>query len=190
MSFTITRPSGEVLRLDRTDAESYSPSSTITEHPIEDGSTVSDHIQSRPLPITVEGIITESPYDRGDVGVLIGRTGVDRINAALEFLRAASTEILTVESTRLGSFSSYGLASYQHRIGVLRELRLSLNLRQVRLAEVETVSIPPLAPAPTQSTGAPDGQDAGQQASADTEGEDDATDKSAAVSLLEAVGFF
>ncbi len=79
-----------------------------------------------------------------------------------------------------------GLESFRHRIGVLRELRLVYNFREVKLAEVTTVIIP----ADTQSVGAPDGQDAGQQANSDTEGEDDATDKSAAFTLLESVGFF
>jgi len=53
---------GEVF-VDCTHLEEIEFSNTITDHPIEDGAALADHIYKNPVKIKVEGSITESPID-------------------------------------------------------------------------------------------------------------------------------
>ena len=65
MSGTIARPDGQTLRFDVVVKESFNPQNAVTDHPVEDGTVFSDHIQKKPEEFTVIGIISENPFQRG-----------------------------------------------------------------------------------------------------------------------------
>lgn len=48
--------------LDATVKEGFSAPSELTQHPIEDGSDIADHIIIRPQKLTIEGVISETPF--------------------------------------------------------------------------------------------------------------------------------
>jgi len=50
-----------VINLDATLSESHSRSAQVTEHPVEGGAVVSDHIIADPAEITINGVVTNSP---------------------------------------------------------------------------------------------------------------------------------
>ena len=49
------------ILLDATISESHKYDSEITQNPIEDGSNVADHIQLKPVKLSLEGLITDTP---------------------------------------------------------------------------------------------------------------------------------
>lgn len=58
-----------LLRLDATLQETHERSSVITDHPIEIGSTIQDHIQVQPRKLFMEGYVTDTPLTGSSVGV-------------------------------------------------------------------------------------------------------------------------
>lgn len=179
MSTTITRPDGQFLTLDAAEAIVLSPAVDVTEHPIEDGSPVSDHAQPRPLEVAIRGIVTESPLGGGE-------GGPERVDRALTFLRECVGLPLTVESPRIGVVSNLVLTGYPQRFTVSRSVPIDLTLRQVRIAETGSVQIPPRLPRETVAVEAPDEQDAGNQPTEDDTNEAaKQRDRSALFSLRE-----
>jgi len=51
----------DTIELDVTMRENHNYSSRVTNYPIEDGSTLSDHIINEPTTLNLEGIVTDSP---------------------------------------------------------------------------------------------------------------------------------
>jgi len=50
-----------IIPLDASLSESHTRDSQVTRNPIEDGSTVSDHVMLNPIKLTIEGLISDSP---------------------------------------------------------------------------------------------------------------------------------
>jgi hypothetical protein len=57
-----------VVKLDATIATGLSFPSTVTEHAIEDGSTIADHVRNNPDVVTVTGFVTNTPAVLAGVG--------------------------------------------------------------------------------------------------------------------------
>lgn len=51
------------IELDCSISESHTSEVEVTEHPVEVGSAVSDHARRKPLGLTIEGMITDTPVD-------------------------------------------------------------------------------------------------------------------------------
>lgn len=58
-----------LLRLDATITETHDRTSTITDHPIEGGSFVQDHIHRAPRKLFIEGYSTDTPLNGSSFGV-------------------------------------------------------------------------------------------------------------------------
>tara|TARA_R100000655_G_scaffold16426_4_gene35695 strand:- start:4556 stop:5161 length:606 start_codon:yes stop_codon:yes gene_type:complete len=58
-----------LLRLDATLSEIHDRSSRITDHPIEGGSMMQDHIARMPRKLTIEGYVTDTPLIGSSFGV-------------------------------------------------------------------------------------------------------------------------
>jgi hypothetical protein len=157
MSVTLTRPNGQTLTFDASPRQSHDVQVNLTEHPIEDGSTISDHGQARPREMSITGIVSETPLT-GAVG------GPVRIEDALRFLTEAGegVERLTV-TTRLGTSSGWVLMSWPHDVTVLRGLVFELRLRQIRIASATVITLPREVPAPRYADTAPPNADVGTQ---------------------------
>lgn len=70
------------ILLDATLKESFKAEAEVTQHPIEDGADVSDHVILKPTSLTISGIVTETPFEGlpglvkaagASVGSLIGQ---------------------------------------------------------------------------------------------------------------------
>ena len=187
MSTAITRPDGQSLTFDVAEVITVSPTLTVTEHPVEAGGAVSDHVQRRPTPITVRAKMTESPF--GNEG------GQARVDRALAFLRECEGQLLTLESDRVGVVSNLVLLGYPQRFTYVLDVPMDITLREIRIAKTGTVLLPPRVPRPSVQDSAPDEQDVGQQATEETgaPGEGDAeadVDRSKAAALLVGLGLF
>ena len=155
---------------------------SVTSHPVETGSTVSDHAQVQPDQLTITGIVSETPY-----ASVASSGGADRTAQALAFLDGAAGELLTVVTAAFGTLRNMVLTRIPTEADNVRRLGFDLEFRQVVLATAGLVDIPPEQ---TSSSGLPDEQDVGDQPT-DTSEDDPAqeeADTSLLLDLLTAVG--
>ena len=165
MSFSIIRPDGAVLVFDACLRESHSAELEATEHPLEDGAVIVDHVRRLPYRLAAEALINEAA---GPGEGSLTETGIDRIRAALAFLRACERQPLRVVTDRLGTVENMLLTGYPHDVETVRNLPFSLRFVQARFAEQATVIIPPAAPRPSAQAGSPTATDVGAQATKDS----------------------
>lgn len=182
MSAVIVHPSGARLTLDATLVEDYAPRVAASVHPIEPG--VTDNTQRLPTTFSIQGIVTESPF-QGAPGPF---TGVDRPLDALAFLESCVGELLTVITSRYGSISPVLLIGWPHRVDINRHLPITLEFQTVAVAQLQTVFIPPERPRVEVAATLADEQDLGnRQTETNRDARADA-EQSAAVRLLSWIG--
>ena len=143
---TIIRENGERLSLDAVLRFAASPENLVTQHPLEDGSFVSDHIQTLPETITFSGPVSETALDARQAFP----NDPNRPARVRDFLRACSGETVTVVSSTLGTYRNMALVRYPHEIKTRRGIEFTLVLKEIRIG-VRSVILAPLAP--TQDVG-------------------------------------
>lgn len=132
-----------MLTLDASLSEAYSASAEVTEHPVETGSAVVDHVRPRPREVRVEGLITEqvvtsdAPADRDRP-----LAAYERLSAILE---AGQPVNITSGLTLVENVVMTSLDVPRDR-STGRALRFSATFREIRFATSETVELPPSAP--------------------------------------------
>lgn len=167
---------------------SFAPSWTVTDHPVETGAAVSDHVQKQPETITLTCIITENPVKIG--GVIGGRI---RLRALTQFLRdtADARQFVDIVTRRLGVFRNYVITRAPHVIDKVARLQFDLELREIRLATAGTVliSVDDVDTEGDVWAGVPDELDVGEQGTTSTESDPEAeeVDQSALAALVDAI---
>jgi len=156
----------------------------VTEHPIEDGSVTSDHAQQLPQRIILTCIVTESPVTVDPFEA----EGPQRVLDARSTLEGFIGQLLSYQSDRFGLFENMMIESYPHSVETRRSYSFTISLKNVRIAEFQSVSIPPEAPAPPAEGGAPDEVDTGEQPTETPSDEEETEDKSWLLKGLEAIG--
>jgi len=188
VGISIIRADGSTtLSFDGVITYSLARSVTTTDHPIEDGSTITDHAQRQPAILGVRAVVTETPWVH-----VSSSGGAARVSAALDFLDAAAAERLTVVTDRYGTLENMLLTRYPSTEEGAGKLEWDLEFREIKIATAGLVEVPPDVPAADTSAGAglPDAQDVGEQptTSTETDPEQEAADKSLLLNLLESVG--
>lgn len=133
----------------------FAPEASATEHPVETGVTISDHIQIRPAHFTVEAYVTESPL--GVALVPLAQA------SAIAFLKGCLGQLLTVIIDGEGTFFNMVLEGFPHSRTAVEGRPISLRFKEIRIATALSVQIPPGVPAPVAAAGAPTELDLGQQ---------------------------
>lgn len=168
MGFAIERSDGFFLTLDSTIAQVFVSSAVVTEHPVESGVAITDHVQPQALRVAVEGVVTETPYQLQDSDlsmILFLTDGPERTEAARAFMRSLEGDLVTIVSDRVGTVESCVVERWVDTVDRFGRLNLSIDLRQIRIAEAEVVVIPPDLPA---NAGMSSEQDTGDQATSPT----------------------
>lgn len=177
---------GGVLAIEGVLEYTLESSADATEHPVERGAEIVDHVQVKAKRLRFRGQVTESPFAR------VSRSGGQaRVARAREFLDRCAGTLVTVVTDVLGTFENMTMVRWPVKRGTFRRIDLDLEFRQVRLAEAGLVSIPPEAPSTSSAAaGLPDEQDVGEQptTSSSAEPEQEAADQSALLDLTEAMG--
>jgi hypothetical protein len=159
MSFTIRRQEdAEVITLDATMSESYSPSISTTEHPVERGSDITDHARANPLTFSIRALVTETPFANME-----GSAGYQRIDDVLSFLRASEGKLVDIVSTRIGTIENCLITGYPHDVSIARNLPFNISFKQVRIDNSQTVIIAPRQAATAVNPMVTDEIDAGLQ---------------------------
>lgn len=99
--------------------EDHTFESEVTEHPVEIGADVADHVRARPITVTLEGIVSDTPIGavaqrRQQFTLVNGEAFALPSEEALAFLRAVheAREPVTIQ-TSLGSYENMMLRSLQ-----------------------------------------------------------------------------
>lgn len=137
-----------VIEFDTTPREVHTGSTTPTDHPIEDGAVVTDHAIEQPLEIELQGVITSRPITvlASERTTSFMANGLDgRPESAWDRIRLLRTSKQLVSVfTELREYSNMMIVSdsvtRDARTG--RVLDISLRLREIRLATVETTDAP------------------------------------------------
>ncbi|MEL6349398.1 MAG: phage baseplate protein [Myxococcota bacterium] len=145
--YRLTRPNGRVLTFDAVLRLTITHQNRVTDHPIESGSPVSDHIQALPLEITLLAVTTESPLDWQSA-----EGGPGHVNAALAFFEAARFETLVLSGPRLprGQVGELALVRWPYDLTSKRGVRPTILLRQIKKATGRQVRIAVSQPVVTE----------------------------------------
>lgn len=144
--YRLTRADGRSLTFDGVASISFSTSNRVTDHPVENGATISDHIQPLPDEVTVVGLVSESPLSWQSA-----RGGEAHVAAAIRFLQESRRELLTLSGPRIGTLSNLALTRFPYEVTAMRGLSLQVGLRRVTVAEAGSVVISVSDPVNTES---------------------------------------
>jgi hypothetical protein len=151
---------GVLITLDGSVSQTHARTAQVTEHPVEDGSDVTDHVRIDPIRVTINGIVTSTVLgQQGEGGREVDAWAA--LEAILEDRQpvTVTTTLRTYESMILASISTPRDASLAHAVAPV------LEFRQVRIVKSQTTTLPPeRIPAPAQKASAPATKDAGKQA--------------------------
>jgi len=133
------------VTVDATLNERHLHEASVTDHPIEDGSNVADHVIQRPDRLTIGGILTDTPVDYTDLATAVFAGGASRSLGAYAALRRAKEAGLQVSVvTALRSYDKMVIErlSVPKAAGGEGGIRFSVELKTVNVVESEVVSIP------------------------------------------------
>lgn len=140
-----------VVQLDASISETHNDEVEITEHPVELGSDIVDHIRKRPITLELNGLVTNTPVVF--LASLFGGSPVegdflpssDRVNRAYDELRKIQEDGEVVDVvTSLREYSDMAISS----ISISRDattgqvLNATLSLREVKFAKALAVDLP------------------------------------------------
>lgn len=137
----ITSPGLEVgIAFDATISEDYRDGVQLTRHPVEDGADISDHIQTLPKEVTLEGIISNTPLvesqrfpDRAD-------TKYQQLRNLLES-RQQVTIVTGLRLYRNMILESIGLS---RKVPAAQDIRPVLKFVELVIVSPQTVQVPDL----------------------------------------------
>lgn len=157
----------DILTVDATLQETHSAAAEVTEHPVEVGSDVTDHIRPKPVEVRIDGIVTNSPLPRDLLrsaitasplgpAVALGEAAALAIIGAAEFTKDAFNTLrkirdngqLVVLATPYQQYESMAMTDLQ----VVRAkdtgdaLHFTATFRQIVTVDAaKTVTLPPIA---------------------------------------------
>jgi len=174
--------------------EAHDTTGELTDHPVEDGSVVTDHFVKRPFELTITGLITNTPSDAQVEAVAIALAEAGIIDTRVRATYGVMLEVfeagrpLTID-TGLRVYENMVLTAVSVPRGrPVQDIRPQLKFKQVTFAFSEVVEVPPDILAAAQS---PSGQ---TETNGDQQGEKSEEDnepiKSDAVRLGETIAEF
>jgi hypothetical protein len=132
---------GEIL-LDVSYQESIALSSEVTRHPVETGSSISDHVFHNPQSVSIDGSITNTPIKIFDFSPLLG--GSNRRLEAYEALRDINrnSQVVTLV-TGLDVFDNMIMESitFSDEPGMGQKLKFSASFTQIERTVFDKVSL-------------------------------------------------
>jgi hypothetical protein len=151
-----------VLRLDCAEEEVHGLEAMITEHPVEEGINISDHIRRLPYTLEISGIVTNTPIvnlekeDPQSPNTLDTSSPADRVALSYSELNEMLSNGTIVDA--ITSLATYSNMVIQNRT-ITRNaengnvLNVTISLRELLTAETEQVPVPePVVTSKRQTT--------------------------------------
>lgn len=149
---------GEILiTFDASLSETHGREADITEHEVEEGVAIADHIRLRPIEVTVEAIVSATPLHDEWVE---GR----EIDAWRVLRNAVGGQQLFVLLTGLDVYPDMAIMSLTERRQPDFAIRPVIVMRQIRKVIGQTVLLPEEVVAPPQRAGSTEQRNQGPQA--------------------------
>lgn len=140
---TSTGNISEVITLDATLDANLSHTLNVTDFPVEDGSSISDHAQKQPDVVTLRGVVSSTPLRIVSLDAL---TGDARPRAAFEVLEELqnSKELVRIV-TDLKTYDNMALTTLAapRRQDTTNALFFTATFRELRLVSSQIVQLPP-----------------------------------------------
>ena len=179
VTITWESDANQVVTFDATMSESHESTTEITDHPVEDGADITDHLKRMPDEFSLTGIVTDDPLVvERSTNATAANTGGDpnqRAVSAYVFLRTAKDQGRLVRVfTKLRDYRNMAIASLtvDRDKGNSRILEADITLREIVIAVTEQVE----APTPAK-TAAPARRRKRKQGKKTKKGETDANKK-------------
>jgi hypothetical protein len=167
----ISQPdTGLLVVLDATLSDSYGRTASVTDHPLEDRSTIQDHVIREPGTAQISGVISRTTL--GDIDPS-SPTRVDDALDRLDRLIVDGRPLTLV--TGLRSLSQYVMTSLvvsRSDPSQGQAPRVQMDFKEIVTAASQVVSIPPERVASSQQDGATAQSDQGTATPADSDGEE------------------
>ncbi len=139
-----------LVRMDASIEEVHRKSNVVTEHPVEDGANIVDHIRRLPDEITIDGVVTQTPVVIG--ATLFAENPIEFQNRTTERVGRAYDELERIMNegelidviTTFKEYSNMALLD----LSVVRNarngnvMRATMRLREVRTAVSEQLTVP------------------------------------------------
>lgn len=135
--------------IDVAELEEHVFENEITEHPVESGSDITDHVRARAITVTVDGVVSDTPFGalakRRDELVIVGGEAFAKPSeeAFARLLEINDTrEPITIE-TSLRTYTDMVLESFRapRNAGTGDALRFSATFKQIRLVTNERTTV-------------------------------------------------
>jgi hypothetical protein len=134
------------FEIDCTVREEHVLDAEVTEYPVEAGAAIADHIRPRPAVVTIEGIISDTPFGdlarrRGMDPELVNPRGLPSEQALAMFLAIRETrEPVTIE-TSLRVYESMAMLSFTTEPRKADALFFTAVFKQVEIVENERTTV-------------------------------------------------
>ncbi len=134
------------FQLDVAVSEDHTYDADATDSPVEEGSDISDNIRNRPLQVTLEGIVTDTPI--GNMRDVRSGTTLPSEDALAHLLAIREArELITIE-TSLASYENMALLSLRipRSAKTGKALRFTAVFKQIRLITNDRTTVPTSSP--------------------------------------------
>lgn len=140
MSTSLVRNNGSRLTFDAVPRLQEAPSITLSQHPLEDGGTITDHSYKNNTPVGLQGVVTYSPLETQTQEETA--TGAERVAAARAFLADLDGELVTLDSS-VGTWEGVVVTRFGARWVARADAAVfDIEVQEVRLASAESVDVP------------------------------------------------
>ena len=137
------------IEMDAVVAESTDYKVTVTEHPIEDGSVIADHVRDEPDELSIDGIVTSTPASILDAAAALATGQFNRHEDAWGWLYAyLKTHALMTVTTSIKTWENMVIASLKRTrsADVGEALSVSIKLKQITKVVAIEVGVPTRPP--------------------------------------------
>jgi hypothetical protein len=137
--------------------ESYSFTNTVTDIPVEEGSTISDHVVEDQDVVRIQAFIGNAEYVPADSSDAIPKEAPDRMDRVLksyhELLRLKRTKEVVELTTGLDVYTDMIITSFtiDRDVETGANLPFSMEFKRIKIAKSETVAISAGSPPPPGS---------------------------------------
>jgi len=138
---TLINPFLGMLQFDAVVRVGFDRTARVTQHPVEDGTTVTDHVQANPTPIVIEGVVSRSPWSSSPNALKLNPP-----QDAVDFLEGSIGQPLTVVSTIDGTYTNMVIQRYAHDTTKVTGKRFTIDLLEIIIAVTGVSLVPATAP--------------------------------------------
>lgn len=135
--------------IDIAESEEHDYENEVTEHPVESGADITDHVRARSIGLTVEGVVSDTPLEalakrRNELVVIGGETFAKPSEEAFaRLLEISDTREPITVNTSLKTYTNMILErlSAPRNAGTGEALRFTATFKQIRLITNERTTV-------------------------------------------------